>query len=143
MNPKRIKKYLRKLELINENMHDIYLWSKDLSTNDLLNDKKTRYAIYKAYQEIVEAFMDIVAMMIKDIGLLPEDDYTNIQKLVNNGILHDTHAHILEIANNTRNWIVHRYNKLDDKYILERLFRTLQEFPKILKAIKEWLRMIS
>jgi len=140
MDPQRISRYVRKIELIKENMNDIQQWSSNLSIDDLLHDKKSRYAIYKAYQEIVEAFMDIIAMMVKDTGLLPEDDYTNIQKLIDHNILQDNHAHVLEIANNTRNWIVHRYNKLDDRFILRRIFQTLQEFTQILKVIEEWLK---
>lgn len=77
MNENRVRKYQRKIEIIKENMRDIALWSANSGLDELLLDKKTRYAIYKAYQEIVEAFMDTIAMMIKDSGLLPEDDYTN------------------------------------------------------------------
>lgn len=79
-------------------------------------------------------------MIIKDLGLLPEDDYTNIEKLVKNGILDQKKAHVLEIANNARNWIVHRYNKLDDKHILMHLFDTLREFNSILKVIQTWIQ---
>lgn len=140
MNENRVRKYQRKIEIIKENMRDIALWSANLGLDELLSDKKTRYAIYKAYQEIVEAFMDTIAMIIKDLGLLPEDDYTNIEKLVKNGILDQKKAHVLEIANNARNWIVHRYNKLDDKHILMHLFDTLREFNSILKVIQTWIQ---
>ncbi len=45
---------------------------------DFFFDEKTKLACYKALQEIIEACMDIVAMIVKDINEIPKDDYTNI-----------------------------------------------------------------
>ena len=141
MDKRRLRQYIRKIQLIKENINDIALWSADYTIKEILQDKKTRYAIYKAYQEVVEAFMDLIAMVVKDLGLLPEDDFTNIQKVIERRILTDDLGNILELSNNTRNWIIHRYNKLNDEQILRRIFNTLKRFPEIIMAIEEWIKL--
>ncbi|MGQ4894387.1 MAG: DUF86 domain-containing protein [Candidatus Njordarchaeia archaeon] len=141
MDKRRLRQYIRKIQLIKENINDIALWSADYTIKEILQDKKTRYAIYKAYQEVVEAFMDLIAMVVKDLGLLPEDDFTNIQKVIERRILTDDLGNILELSNNTRNWIIHRYNKLNDEQILRRIFNTLKRFPEIIMVIEEWIKL--
>jgi uncharacterized protein YutE (UPF0331/DUF86 family) len=44
-------------------------------------EERTRLAIYKAFQEIVEALFDIIAMKLVDLKIPPKDDYTNIKIL--------------------------------------------------------------
>ena len=46
-----------------------------------------RRAILYSMLTAVEAVMDIVAMLVKDVGLEVEDDYTNISKLLEEGII--------------------------------------------------------
>ena len=38
-------------------------------------DTKTILAVFKAFQEIVEATMDIIAMYLRDQGMAARDDY--------------------------------------------------------------------
>ena len=49
---------------------------------------------------------------MKDMKILPQDDYTNIENL--SGKL-DINEDVLKQANGLRNRLIHRYNKTDDR----------------------------
>ncbi len=79
MDKGRLRRYSDKTEHIEERIEDIRGWQYEIE-DIVAIDKKTRLAVYKAMQEVVEASTDIVAMILKDEGKLPKDDYTNIEK---------------------------------------------------------------
>ena len=58
-------------------LHQRSFWRKLTMLSRIGEYEKTKLATYKAFQEIVEACMDIVAMMCKDSKIPPQDDYTN------------------------------------------------------------------
>ena len=47
-----------------------------ISADQFLKDDCTKLVTYKAFQEIIEACMDIVGVMCKDIDLISKDDYS-------------------------------------------------------------------
>jgi len=57
VDEKRVARYLDKLNHLKERLSDINEW-----INDVLEDKKTKLAVYKATQEAVEAMCDVIAM---------------------------------------------------------------------------------
>lgn len=67
----------------------------------------------------IEAAMDIIAMLVKDLGKKVEDDYHNIETLTDLGIIDSDLADSLKMCNGLRNWIVHRYNGVDRTLVLE------------------------
>ena len=83
MDEDRLKRYWDKINLVSKRSTQINEWTA-VSLNDFSTDEKTKLATYKAFEEIVEACMDIVAMMCKDLKIPPKDDYTNIELLKNN-----------------------------------------------------------
>ena len=86
-------------------------WMGEVSEEDFLEDDKTKLAVYKAFQEAVEASLDLVAMMCKDLGITSQDDYSNLEKLTS---LSAQSREVLIEANGLRNHLVHRYNRRDD-----------------------------
>ena len=86
-------------------------WLADVSEDEFLEDDKTKLAVYKAFQEAVEASLDLVAMMCKDLGITSQDDYSNLEKLTS---LSAQSREVLIEANGLRNHLVHRYNRRDD-----------------------------
>ena len=50
-------------------------WALSNANLDFAEDEMTQLATYKAFQEITEACLDIVAMICKDSGGIPRDDY--------------------------------------------------------------------
>ena len=77
----RISRYKDKLNIISERKQDIEEWVSGYDSSDFIEDKKTRLAVYKAFQELVEASFDVVALACKDLKTIPKDDYTNIDLL--------------------------------------------------------------
>ena len=94
-------------------------WLEPISVEEFISDAKTRYASYKAFQEIIEALMSISAMNVKDIGEEPKDDYTNLETLVKHKVISLDQSDSLASANSLRNWIIHRYNNINDSIAYE------------------------
>ncbi|WP_297089990.1 HepT-like ribonuclease domain-containing protein [Thermococcus sp.] len=68
----------------------------------------------------MDVAMDIVAMLTKNLGITVEDDYTNIAKLEEKGVLSEGEVSLLRAYNGLRNAIVHKYNKINSTYILSK-----------------------
>ena len=122
----REKRYKEKFELARERIGDVEILLGDF------DNKFSRLACYKAFQELVESIFDIIAMLLKDHGKTVEDDYTNVEKLERIAI-NKKDADILREANGLRNRIIHRYNRVDDmiaKQSMENLLDRLVEASK-------------
>lgn len=73
MNIERAKRYRGKLGQIKPHTGkgtDIEEWA-NIDVPDFVSDKKTRLAVYKAFQELTEASFDVVAMACKDAKIIP------------------------------------------------------------------------
>ena len=133
----RKKRYKEKLELAEERINDIEILLKEF------DDKFSRLACYKAFQELVEAIFDVVAMLLKDQGKIVEDDYTNVEKIEKEGIITKEDAEILREANGLRNRIIHRYNKTDDAVAKQSIENLLPHLENILERLVEVWKRIS
>lgn len=78
-----------------------------------------RRAVLYSILTAVEAVMDIVAMLVKDLGFEVGDDYSNIKKLTDEWVLNEEDADLLRRFNGLRNAIAHHYNHLDLKKVEE------------------------
>lgn len=105
-----------------------------------MNDEIRKLATYKAFQEAVEASMDLVAMVCRDSGLVPEDDFINVEKLVEKKILPDDLAEKLLESNRLRNILVHRYNKLNDAVAFHSIKDLLPALSDFGEVVKLWIR---
>jgi uncharacterized protein YutE (UPF0331/DUF86 family) len=102
-----------------------------------IEDEVTERAMLHALEIAVEVSMDIIAMNIRDMGLKVEDDATNIEKVTSKGIISKSDADLLRQMNGIRNFIVHRYNKLDMDIVNEALSR-IGELKGIIIKIAEY-----
>ena len=80
-------------------------------------DDVTERALLHSLQVCVEVSMDVVAMLMRDMGLVVKDDYTNIEKLTREMVVDKEECETLKDYNGLRNAVVHRYNHLDMKYV--------------------------
>ena len=133
MEEMRRKRYLEKAELIRKRAGEIEKWK-----SGFFIEERDRLATYKAFQEIVEACMDIIAMMLKDSGKIPEDDYSNINKAVKTGLLPANLKESLDDINGLRNRIVHEYNGLDDKIASDAMDEILPDVKEFAGVIEKW-----
>jgi len=133
MEEKRISRYKEKISVIEKRKSNISSWIDDRSEKGIL-------AVYKAYQELMEAFTDIFAMILKDMGEIVEDDYTNIEKLREKKLLDEEQEALMKEANGLRNRLVHEYNGLEKKTAVESIERINSEVDKILKDVRKWIK---
>lgn len=133
MEGKRKKRYMEKTELIRKRAEEVEKWK-----SGFFIEEKDRLAIYKAFQEIAEACMDIIAMMLKDDNKIPEDDYTNINKAVKLGLLPNKLKASLDDLNGLRNRIVHEYNGLDDKIAFDAMIEILPDIKEFTEVVEKW-----
>ncbi|MCF2141298.1 MAG: DUF86 domain-containing protein [Candidatus Lokiarchaeota archaeon] len=84
----------------------------------------------------MEAMIDLVAMAAKELGFQVQDDETNIQNLTKTMGIDKELGNKLKKANGMRNLIVHRYNGIEDK-------RILQSIPEIKDLLTKWIDIIE
>ena len=136
MDENRLKRYWDKINLISKRSAEIKEWTA-ISLQEFVTDEKTKLATYKAFQEIAEACMDVVAMMCKDSKIPPKDDYTNIE------LLRNTHFENMESlieANGLKNRLVLRYNATDDVLAFKSIRKILPGITKFITGVRKWIR---
>lgn len=135
MDIDRLKRYKEKLDLIEKRLDELIEWKESF-----LSDEKSKLASYKAFQEIVEASMDVIAMIIKDENLMPKDDYSNIDTIEKNKFLTDDLCTGLRDMNGLRNRVIHEYNGLSDKIALESINKLIPEVIGFMEQGEKWLK---
>jgi len=133
----RAKRYRDKISRIIHSITDIKDWAS--SQEVFLEDRKTRLATYKAFQEAVEAITDIVAMMVKDLGEIPKDDYTNIETLYNKKIISSELKKAIKEANGLRNRVVHEYNGILDEVAYASIMKLIDDMEDFARVVEEWV----
>ena len=145
MNKERITRYKEKEEHFNKIFETLKKWTSDISVNEFLikTNLEKQFAIYHAYQIIIEIITDLAAMAVKDLKILPKDDYVNINILAENNIISETLATKMKDANGLRNRIVHNYNGLADEIAYKSILSTINDIEKYIEAIKNWIKRNS
>jgi len=137
METERVKRYRDKINLILERYEEISEWTGEYGAEAFTRDEKTKLATYKAFQEIVESSMDILAMACKDERIAPKDDYTNIERLE---FLDERMKRVLIEANGLRNRLVHRYNQSDDLIAFVSIRALLPKLEEFVEVTEQWMR---
>jgi uncharacterized protein YutE (UPF0331/DUF86 family) len=75
--PSRQKRYKEKIDYARDRISDLEDW---LYAEDI-KERKTFFASEKAFQEVMECLADIFSMILSDLNLNVNDDYSNIEKL--------------------------------------------------------------
>jgi len=116
---KRKERYLEKINFILDKIEDI----------PEFEDEIKRDAAFYRMQVAIEAAMDIIAMLTKDLGGDVKDDYANISFLVEKKVLDKDLGERLKELNGLRNVIVEEKREF--------VFETLNEFvEKVENVIK-------
>ncbi|MFO7837584.1 MAG: HepT-like ribonuclease domain-containing protein [Candidatus Thorarchaeota archaeon] len=92
--------------------------------------------IYYDLSSAIDAVMDIIAILCKDLGTMPRGDYENIENLQTRDILSADLVERLANCNGLRNVLVHQYNGIDENLVLEStqpVERDLREFVKVVE----------
>lgn len=134
---KRKDQYSRKFEFI---IDKISLLPDNIEENIFYVD-----ALFYRLQISVDAAMDIVAMLCKDLGITVKDDYSNIDELEGLDLFQKKLLRNLRRLNGVRNVLVHRYNKIEEEQIIrekDNFVNILKEFVKCVeKVVNERLQL--
>ncbi|MBY8985320.1 MAG: DUF86 domain-containing protein [Candidatus Lokiarchaeota archaeon] len=142
MEEERIKRYNDKLEYLNQTIKNLNDWTESIDSTEFIEqlELQKQYGIYHAFQIGIEIITDLISMIVKDVKLIPKDDYSNINIIKNKKIVNADLAAKLREANGLRNRIIHDYNGLDNKIAYSRLKNLLQYFQEFKVKAKEWLK---
>ncbi len=133
----RMKRYLQKIKHGQSRCTSLHEW---LGKKGLEKDLMATLAIDKAFQEVVEVMMDLLAMMLKDKSIPPLDDYTNITEVIEVGLLPKEAQPILREANGLRNKLIHVYNDTDGAIALRNMRALLPQLQSYLGVIEAWVK---
>ncbi len=125
----REDRYLSKIEK--------FLKEEEFIKSHMIIDDVTERAVLYSIQISIEIAMDIAAMKVRDMGLKVEDDATNIEKLIAEGAVSKKEGEFIRQMNGVRNFIVHRYERLDMKIVDEARSR-IGELEEIILKIVEY-----
>lgn len=129
MDDLRIKRYRDKINHIIDYIEDLPIHPR--------NELEKR-GIFYSLQTSIEAMVDLVAMLIKDLGIQVKDDDTNISEIIKVRKIQSELGEKLKKANGMRNIIVHRYNDFEEQIILnsvEEIKNLLYQWIKIVEEI--------
>ena len=127
MDDLREKRYNDKINYIT---NSIQLFST-IPKNEL-----EKRGIFYTIQTSIESLIDLIAMIVKDLGIPVNEDEKNISELINRRKIDPELGEDLKKANGMRNILVHRYNKIEEDTIFE-------SEKKIKKLLLEWLKIIE
>lgn len=109
MDELRIKRYKDKINYIIDNI-------KDLPTEP--KNELEKRGIFYSLQTSIESTIDLIAMLVKDIGIPVKDDASNIDDIIKKRKLDPELGEKLNKANGMRNILANRYNEIDEQIIL-------------------------
>jgi len=126
----RKEQYKRKLEFI---IDKITVLPDKLDDNKFFLD-----ALFYRLQISIDASIDVVAMLCKDLGITVKDDYSNLDELEKLSIFKPGLINDLRRWNELRNVLVHKYNKIEEEIVFQnkkRVVETLISFTKEVEVI--------
>ena len=121
------QRYFEKVEMFET---EIQFIKTHTMTDDVL-----KRALSYSLQVCIDTVIDCIAMMTKDLGLVVEDDYTNIEKLENEKAFSKTEAILIRKFIGLRNAILHKYNHLDLTLIEEGLKQIENLYELLVKTV--------
>ena len=133
MDELRSKRYKDKIQHIFDYIQDLPLIPKN---------KLEKRGIFYSLQTSIEAMVDLIAMLVKDLGIQVKDDNINISEIVKVRNLDFELGEKLKKANGLRNIIVHRYNEIDEQIILESVEEVKDLLLRWIEIIEESINEI-
>ncbi|MCK4779484.1 MAG: DUF86 domain-containing protein [Candidatus Lokiarchaeota archaeon] len=126
---KRKDQYSRKLEFI---IDKISILPDNIEENIFYID-----ALFYRLQVSIDAAMDVIAMLCKDLGITVRDDYSNIDDLESLNIFQKDLLKNLRRLNGLRNVLVHRYIKIEEERIIQEKKNFVDNLKKFVKDVEK------
>lgn len=90
-------------------------------------------------EDIKKRIMEKVETVIERVEFI-EDDYSDIDFLVEHDILEEKKAEKLKEANGLRNRLIHGYDSLDDETACYAIIELIEDLRDFSVAVLEWKR---
>jgi len=110
-----------------------------LSTLDLDNDWRTKRAVERSLQILVEIVIDVCQRILSLLGQTPATaGKSALERIVALGILrqHDAYTKMVQF----RNFIVHRYEQVDNAILVDMVNRRLEDFEAFRNEILAYIK---
>lgn len=120
-------RYREKMDFINEKIKYF-----DVTPMEQLE----KWGLYYAIQTSIDSLYDIIAMLVKDLGLQVKDDANNLEAIVEEREISLHLREELKAAKGMRNFLVHQYNGINEKIVMKSI-------PKLKALIENWLTEIE
>ncbi|MHA1378549.1 MAG: type VII toxin-antitoxin system HepT family RNase toxin [Candidatus Helarchaeota archaeon] len=136
----RINLIKNKLKIIEEN---IELVKKNLpeKVNDFLELGLIKDGIYKRIEASIQEILSICSIINADLKLgIPANRDEIISTLVKNKILSNKMGNIIKELKGFRNFLVHRYGKIDDEVAFHNIKDGLNDFELFLEEIPKIIK---
>jgi len=122
-----IEKFLQELMEVMPNSFELYI-----------NNIEKRLASQKAFENIIESVNDLAILIIKERGFdLPSDDKRAFDILARGELISEDLAFRLKKAKGMRNFLVHRYDDINDEIVYDAISN------EISKDTKEFLELLK
>jgi uncharacterized protein YutE (UPF0331/DUF86 family) len=140
----RLERYIEKLEHFKKLALKLEKWIENVDEEKFVSlDLKEQFAIYHAFQILVEITTDLIAMTVKDLKFKPRDDYSNIKCLKEQNFISEELSERLRRVNGLRNVIVHDYNGIDEILAFKEINENFYFMKKFYDVMKKWLKKNS
>ena len=139
MNEKIEERIMEKMEIlidrtefINENISD-----------EMVENRILKKALYKEFQEAIEAMTDICALIRRGLNSSAKDDYTNIDFLVEKKVIDSKTGKKMKEANGLRNRLIHEYDGLNDMLAYESMKELVNHLKSFSQEVLKWMKKES
>lgn len=136
LSERRKKRYLQKIHHGRNRIELVEVWQQEKISE---HETKSLLAIEKAAQEAIEVATDLMAMILKDSSIPPTDDYTNVARVLELGLITKEIGETMREANGLRNRLIHVYNDIDIDVLLQSIKRVLPGITEFLDVVEKWL----
>ncbi|KAA0008848.1 MAG: DUF86 domain-containing protein [Thermoplasmata archaeon] len=121
-----------RIEFINENISD-----------EMVENRILKKALYKEFQEAIEAMTDICALIRRGLNSSAKDDYTNIDFLVEKKVIDSKTGKKMKEANGLRNRLIHEYDGLNDMLAYESMKELVNHLKSFSQEVLKWMKKES
>ena len=141
IDPERITRYRKKLVYLERYYDWLRNWMDKSSLEDIEEYKNYQalMGIYHAAQNAAESIIDILSMINKDVAHLVQDNYKNLDYVIQKGILNAQLREGLKEIIGLRNRLAHDYNGIIDIYAWDTINDNLEHLNKFHEEIQKWL----
>ena len=129
----------RKLARITRNLEDLST-VQSLEFERYIEDRFRHKGTERILQETVESAVDVNLHLLKAAGLPPSQDYfRSFVEVGRHGVIALALAERLAPSTGLSNRLVHEYDTIDDRRVLDAVGDAVQDFGEYVAAVEGWL----